>query len=271
MIIYNGIELTKKLIPVADSYMRGLKENWYSQTQKIVSNDNFIQMADAWFKSSKLVTMHNWDQFPCIDTIMGNTHFIESFIMKHGWDNFQVLPEDYGYYAMMGKFGTEPGNLTPNIPLIVSLPNWKYADIRPDWSDVLKECEEKNIDIHIDFAWATTARDIEFDVGHPCIKSFAMSMSKYNMQWNRVGLRWSKQRTMDSITMFNHYYGDVNSGIMSCGAYMINNLPRDYIWNTHGKQYDDLCAKHNLIKTKMLHVVKIPGEEYPNGIGHVFK
>ena len=82
MIIYNGIELTKKLIPVADSYMRGLKENWYSQTQKIVSNDNFIQMADAWFKSSKLVTMHNWDQFPCIDTIMGNTHFIESFIMK---------------------------------------------------------------------------------------------------------------------------------------------------------------------------------------------
>lgn len=270
MITYNGIELNERLIPVADSYMQGLKHNWYVQSQKSVDNDTFMHLADQWFKSSKLVNIHNWDQFPCTDTIMGNTHFIESFVMKHGWDGFQLLPEDYGYYAMMGKFGTEPGNLRPGIPLIISLPNWKYADIRPEWNDVLKECEEKNIDIHIDFAWITTARDIEFDVGHPCIKSFAMSMSKYNMQWNRIGLRWSKQRTMDSITMFNHYYGDVNSGIMSCGAYMINHLPRDYVWDTYGKKYDQLCNDHNLIKTKMLHVVKIPGNEYPNGFGHMF-
>lgn len=268
MITHNGIELNERLIPVADEHMMSLKHSWYTQSQKTVNNETFIATADQWFKSSKLVNLHGWDQYPCIDITLGNTHYIESFIIKHGWDNFQLLPEDYGYYAMMGKFGTEAGNLTPNMPLIVSLPNWKYADIRPEWDDVLKECEEKNIDIHIDFAWLTTARDINFDIGHPCIKSFAMSMSKYNMQWNRIGLRWSKQRTMDSITMFNHYYGDVNNGIISCGAYMMNNLPRDYVWNTYGEKYNQLCNEYDLIKTKMLHVVRIPGDEYPKGIGH---
>ena len=269
LITYNGIKLNERLIPVTDAYMMSLKQNWYTQSQKMVEKAAFSSTADAWFKSSKLVNLHGWNQFPCVDVTMGNTHYIESFVLKYGWDNFQLLPEDYGYYAMMGKFGTHPGELTPNMPLIVSLPNWKYADIRPEWNNVLTECEEKNIDIHIDFAWLTTARDINFDIGHPNIKSFAMSMSKYNMQWNRVGLRWSKQRTMDSITMFNHYYGDVNSGIISCGAYMMNNLPRDYVWDTYGEKYDSLCQEHNLIKTKMLHVAKIPGDDYPKGIGHL--
>lgn len=269
MMEYNGIQLNEKLIPILDKYMWELKKRWYADWHQQVTKDRFVSMADEWFKSSKLVNIHGWAEFPCADVIMGNTHYIESFIMKQGWDNFQVLPEDYGYYGMMGKFGTEAGNLTPNMPLIVSLPNWKYADIRPEWDDVLKECEEKNIDIHIDFAWLTTSRDIDFDVGHPCIKSFAMSMSKYNMQWNRVGLRWTKQRTMDSVTMFNHYYGDVNSGIMSCGAYMIAKLPRDYAWDTYGEKYDTLCDNHNLIKTKIIHTVKIPGDDYPKGVGHL--
>ena len=72
---------------------------------------------------------------------MGCTHYIESLVSKHSW-NIQILPKDYAYYQVMGKQPTNPGELTPNIPLIVSLPNWYYGD-RPDWESVLKECEEK--------------------------------------------------------------------------------------------------------------------------------
>ena len=98
-----------------------------------------------------------------------------------------------------------------------------------------------------------------------------MSMSKYNMQWNRIGLRWSKQRTMDSITIFNFYYGEVNNNIISCGAYMLDNIPRDYVWDTYGKKYNSLCENHNLIKTKLLHVVQTPDDNYPKGIGHLLE
>jgi len=269
MIDYNGIQLNEKLIPVVDTYMQELKANWYNKSQTTVSNNDFVPIADEWFKSTRINNLQGWDQFPCQDIILGCTHYIESIVLKYGWDGFQILPEDYAYYGLMGKFGVDVGNLAPNVPLLVSLPNWKYSDLRPEWTAVLQECEEKNIDIHIDMAWIITAKDIEIDLGHPNIKSFAMSMSKYNMEWNRIGLRWSKQRTMDSITIFNHYYGNVNNGTVSCGAYMLKNIPRDYVWNTYDAKYDSLCEDHDLVKTKLLHVARIPGNDYPNGISHL--
>lgn len=269
MIEFNGIKLNEKLIPIVDSKMLNLKKNWYKNLHREYTKDFFMSTANYWFKSSSLNTITGWDQFPCVDIITGCTNFIESFVIKYGWNNFQILPDEYSYYSLMGKQYTLPGNLSPNVPLILSLPNFKYGDIRPDWDNLLIECSEKNIDIHIDFAWMTVAKNISIDVGHPCIKSFAMSLSKYNMQWNRIGLRWSRQRTMDSITIMNHYYGDVNSGIMNCGMYIMKNLPRDYIWNTYGDQYDNLCETYGLIKTKLAHAVHIPNDPYLKGIAHL--
>jgi len=269
VIMYSKDQITKKLIPVNDSYLRSLKDQWFQGRHPAIDQREFINKANEWFRSTKINDIQGWDQFTCVDVIMGCTHYIESFILKNGWEGMQILPDEYGYYGMMGKFGNEIGNLEPNIPLIVSLPNFKYADIRPCWEELLKECEQKNIDIHIDFAWITTARDIQIDVGHPNIKSFAMSMSKYAMQWNRIGLRWSRQRTMDSITIFNHYYGDVNNALMRCGAYMIENLPRDYGWNTYKSKHFDICTQLGLESTKLLHVAREPGQEYPVGIGNI--
>ena len=44
----------------------------------------------------------------------------------------------------MGKKARQVGQLEPGRPLIVSLPNFYYGD-RPDWQEVLKECEQKDI------------------------------------------------------------------------------------------------------------------------------
>ena len=267
--MYTKDQITKKLVPVNDSYLKSLKEQWFQGSHPIVGQDEFIGKANEWFRSTKINDIQGWNEFTCVDAIMGCTHYIESFVLKHGWEGMQILPDEYGYYGMMGKFGNEVGDLKPNTPLIVSLPNWKYADIRPQWQEILRECEQKNIDIHIDFAWITTARDIQIDLTHPNIKSFAMSMSKYAMQWNRIGLRWSRQRTMDSITIFNHYYGDVNSALMSCGAYMMERLPRDYGWDTYKNKHFEICQQLALESTKLLHVAKAPGQEHPVGIGNI--
>jgi hypothetical protein len=50
---------------------------------------------------------------------------------------------------------------------------------------------------------------------------------------------------------------------------MLNNISRDYVWDTYGTKYDSLCENYNLIKTKLAHVARIPGNEYPSGIGHL--
>ena len=267
--MYSKEQLTKKLLPINDLFLRRLKNDWFANSHPVVTNQQFIGPATEWFRSTKLNNLEGWNYFPCVDVIMGCTHYIEAFVLKYGWNGIQILPEEYGYYGMMGKHGTLPGELVPEMPLIVSLPNWKSAGIRSDWEDVLKECEAKKIDIHIDFAWITTAKNINIDLNHPQIKSFAMSMSKYAMQWNRIGLRWTKQRTMDSITIFNQYYGDVNSALTSCGAFMIDNIPRDYGWNTYRKVHHDICKQVGAHPTNLVHAIQMPGEDRPSGIGQM--
>lgn len=262
-------DVTEKLFQINTPYIRNLKANWFAHGHPVVNYNNFIPQADEWFKSTKLNQLHGWGDYPCIDVILGCTHFFESLIIKHGWNGVQILPGEYAYYGLMGKHGTEVGSLLPNVPLIISLPNWKYADIHPQWADILTECQAKNIDIHIDMAWFTAARDIQLDVAHPCIKSFAMSFSKYSMEWNRVGLRWSRQRTMDSVTIFNKFTCDANTALTSGGSYIMNNLDRDYGWNTLGELHYKVCADLDLRPSKIIHVAHAKDNGQVLGIGNI--
>jgi len=260
------LDLSHKLLPIEDNYILDLKQRWFEGSHSHILLDAYINAASDWFKSTKLNQLDGWDEFPCTDAIMGCTHFIEAFILKYGWNGFQILDNEYAYYRLMGKHSTSIDQLESGKPLIVSLPNWKTGDFPNEWNKVLQVCEQKDIDIHIDFAWITTAQDINMDLDHPNIKSFAMSMSKYAMQWNRIGVRWSRQRTMDSISIFNHYYGDVNTSLASCGMFMLENIPRDYGWDTYREKYRSLCEQWDLVPTKLIQVVRRHNEDLPYGI-----
>ena len=244
-------DLDKLLLPLQDDHLVGLKKSWYNDPQQSVGHNEFIDRASSWFKETKINNLEGWDKFPCIDIIMGCTHFIESNISK--W-NVQILDREYAYYTVMGKKAKQVGQLDPGRPLIVSLPNFYYGD-RPDWQEVLKECEQKDIDIHIDCAWLTAAKGFNFNFDHPNIKSFAMSMSKYNFTWNRIGLRWSRQRTMDSCSLISAQkkYNELTT---ACGSYMMDNIPRDYGWETYGQLNKQICDKLGLEPTMFFYVVK---------------
>lgn len=245
--------LDKKLEPVNDEYMKSLKDSWYRDPQQRISHNKFSEKATEWFLSTKLNDLQGVDKFPHVDVIMGCTHFIESFVSKNKW-KIQILEREYAYYSLMGQRSTSVGNLLPGVPLIVSLPNYYYGD-RPDWPEVLKECEQKDIDVHVDCAWLTAAKGFNMDFDHPNIKSFAMSMSKYNMSWNRIGLRWSRQRTMDSCTLINAQmkYNELTS---ACGSYMMDHLPRDYGWDKYGDAIEKICKHLDLIPTMHFYLVK---------------
>ena len=246
-------DLDTTLHAIEDNHLSDLKRAWYDESQKPVSHNAFVDKATTWFKSTKVNNLQGWDKFPCVDVIMGCTHFIESLTGKKKW-NIQILGKEYAYYTLMGKKHTEPGNLEPGVPLIVSLPNYYYGQ-RPEWQEVLKECESKEIDIHIDCAWVTAAKGFDFNFDHPNIKSFAMSMSKYNFTWNRIGLRWSKQRTMDSCTLLStqRKYNELTT---ACGSFMMDNISRDYGWEKYGKLNQQICDKLGLEPTMFFYVVK---------------
>jgi len=243
----------KTLHPVNDEYLQQLRKRFYEEPKSDISHNKFVDKATEWFLSTKINTIKGMEKFPCVDVIMGCTHFIESFVSKNKW-NVQILEREYAYYSLMGKSPTQVGQLEAGVPLIISLPNYYYGS-RPEWKKVLKECEDKNIDIHIDCAWLTAAKGFTLDFDHPNIKSFAMSMSKYNMSWNRIGLRWSKQRTMDSCTLISTQkkYNELTT---ACGSFMMDNLPRDYGWEKYSSAIDIICKKFDLEPTMCFYLVK---------------
>jgi hypothetical protein len=248
-------ELTKILHPISDSFLKSLKIKWFEKNHENPDRKKFIGLAEDWFKSSKINSLYGFDAFPCKDIIIGCTNFIESICLKNAW-NIQILPFEYSYYSIMGIKSTNPGDLKKNVPLLVSIPSWKYCDVIPFWDDVLEECEEKNIDIHLDGCWFHSARRIEFDFDHPNIKSFGMSMSKgLDLTWNRIGLRWSRQKTIDSITLLNHN-NMYNENLTACGYFLMNNLDKDYAWNTHGKAHKELAEKYSMQETNSIHVLR---------------
>lgn len=257
--------LTKNFPPLYDAHLQNVHDQWFAESHPVVPNQQFMPMLNEWFQSTRVNDLQGWASLPCVDITMGNTHYIESLVIRHGWDGFQILTDEYTYYSFNGKWGTEVGNLEPGKPLIITLPHYKWAGVRPQWPDVLRECEAKNIDIHIDMAWVTLAKNVNIDFSHPNIQSVGMSISKYAMQWNRIGLRYSKQRTMDSITMFNHFYHpNTNSAISSCGAFAISQISRDYGWETYREPYYDICNTLDLTPTDLIHVVK--DQDTPVGI-----
>jgi len=269
--IWDHNKLTNTFIPLTDDYLKRIRSEWFERSHPVVTNQQLIPALNKWFQTTRVNDLQGWASLPCIDITMGNTHYIESFVIRNGWDGFQVLTDEYAYYSFNGKWGVEPGNLEPNKPLIITIPHYKWAGVRPQWLDILRECEQKNIDIHIDMAWCTLSKNVAIDFGHPNIQSVGMSISKYSMQWNRIGLRYSKQRTMDSITMFNHYYQpDTNSSLSSCGAYAIDRIPRDYSWTTYGTSHSDICKSLNLVETDLVHVVKLQ-DGTPMGITNLLR
>lgn len=263
-------KVTDKLFTISGAHTNRLKKSWFEGGHPEISYREFVPRAKEWFTGSKINDITGWTEFPNVDVTMGCTHYIESFILKYGWDGFQILKNEYAYYTLMGKHGIELDELEPRKPLIITMPHWTYCDIRPEWKDLLKICETKNIDIHIDMAWMIMARDINLDLAHPCIKSIGMSMSKFDLQWSRVGLRWSRQKTMDSVTIFNDYYKNTNTVMTSVGGYYMDNLSRDYAWETYGWAHRDICKQLDLVPTKIIHVVK-DHDNNSLGIGNLLR
>jgi len=258
-------ELTTVLHTLEDAHISSIKEKWFCGVQKETTPKDFLPNAQEWFTKTKQIDIQNWHVMKHVDLMYGCTHFIENFCLKHKW-NIQILPTEYPYYQAMGMMPTQPGNLKPGVPLIVSLPNHHYADLVEGWDNILLECEQKQIPIEIDGAYMLSAKDISIDLAHPCIQSIGMSLTKYGFGWNRVGVRWSKKKTMDSILIFNNR-PKMQGNVVSCGQFIIDNIDRDYGWNTYGQHYDAYVKNNDLIGTKIIHIVKdTEGNNY--GIGN---
>ena len=227
---------------------------------------NFKHEMTKWLFSSKLNTLSGFEFFNRVDIINGCTQFIDSNYMK---GPVQVLQGDYKYHHRLGNWGRTPGGLTPKIPLVIAMPFPSTGAVHNQMTEILDEAQDKGISVHVDGAWLTCCRGINFDLSHPSIKSIGISLSKgLGLGWNRIGLRWTKETNPDSITIMNDFDMNLRATAM-IGLHFIRNLPPDYLWNTHGDKYYKICKDFNLTPTNSIYLALRNGQ--PVGVSPLIR
>ena len=215
--------------------------------------DNFKNEAEQWITNSKVNSLLGLNEFIRKDIIIGCTQFIDTIYMK---GSVQVLKGDYRYHSRLNPdiVYSVPGYLREGIPLIIAMPFPSIGAPHSQMKEILDESFENSIPVHIDGAWITCCRDIEFDFSHPAIQSVGISLSKgLGLGWNRIGLRWTRETKADAITIMNDFRMN-NRALAMIGLHFIRNFEPDYLWNKHGANYYKVCEDFNLTPTKSIYL-----------------
>ena len=234
--------------------------------QNIISNNNlyqgttlystFIESSQEYFLSSKINLLSGLDSMTSTDIILGCHHFIDNLILKHGLNNLQIFEHDYKYDSRLVPTisYSKVGELVPEKPVLIAAPFPGALGLHSDWAEILDECDQKKIPVHIDGAWLSSAKDIHLDLTRTCIQSIGISLSKgLGLHWNRVGVRWSKtQDPTDSITIMNKF-NMIPEAVVRIGMSALNTVPIDYLWNKYEKQYQQICRELFLRPSKIIH------------------
>ncbi len=230
--------------------------------------DNFKTETEQWILASPFNDLKGLDSFGRKDIIIGCTQFIDTIYMN---GPVQVLSNDYRYHDRL-KLAIgfkDVGSLIPDVPLIIALPFPSLGRIHPNMEEILDECTKKNIPVHIDGAWITCSRAINFNFDHPAVVSVAISLSKgLGLGWNRIGLRWTKETKPDAITIMNDFHMN-NRALAMIGLHFVRNLPSDYLWLTHGEHYYKVCRDFELTPTRSIHLALRNGQ--PVGISPLIR
>lgn len=221
--------------------------------------DTFIQ----WLNNHKYSTFNGLNAFPRHDIINGCTQFIDDLYQRCG--TLQIFENDYKYHWRLNPniVYTTIDTLDPTKELLISMPFPFYGDIHPDMSVILDRCYELKIPVHIDGAWISCIRDIEFNFDHPAIQTIGISLSKGGMGGNRIGLRFARTTPTGAVTIMNDF--NMNSqALVSMGIKFMEELGPEYFWTQYKDHYAKVCKDFNLKPTKAIHLASKDGK--PIGI-----
>lgn len=247
--------------PMYSSNINKFYDNFYKHNPVHTPDldQQFKNVFVKWLNNHKFSTFKGLDAFTRHDIINGCTQFIDDLYQRCG--TLQTFENDYKYHWRLNndiEYATVD-TLDPNKELLISMPFPFYGDVHPDMKKILDAAHEKNIPVHIDGAWISCIRDIEFDFDHPAIQTVGISLSKGGMGGNRIGLRFARKTPEGAVTIMNDF--NMNSqSLVSMGIKFMEELGPEYFWTQYKDHYDKVCEDFDLQPTKAIHLASKNGK-----------
>ena len=253
--------LTNHLPPLTDSTVQTVAKQSLTieldtQRWNSYNYDSLMELSVNQILAHRYNTIVGLENYPCIDIVQGNQHYIDSLLIQYGVHGVQTFEHDYGYYRKVTPNieYARVGNLIFDKPLIIAAPMPGYMGLHPQWNDILDECDQKGIDVHVDGAWWCCSHGLSVDLNRDCIKSFSVSLSKaLDLGWNRVAVRWRKFETADNANlMYEHRM--ISQASLEVSRYHLEQLPVDYFVEKYLEDYNRIVKELRLRPGKIIHV-----------------
>ena len=246
--------------PMYDRKIRNLYGSVYKKNlvdSADIINDfkaSFIDYLDG----HSLSNLRGYRAFERLDICIGCTHFIDDLYQRCGQHRVMVFKNEYKYHWRLNNNieYVSVNTLDPNKELLISMPFPAHGDVHPQMTEILDRCAQLGIPVHIDGAWVSCSRQLDFDFNHPAIQTFAISLSKGGLGNDRIALRFARARPEGAISIMNDFNMNCQSLIHIGLAYM-NEIGPEYFWKKYHSAYEKICQDFNLIPTKAIHVAKI--------------
>ena len=197
-----------------------------------------------WITSTQLNTIKGLEQFETVGFSNGTTEAFDKFRIRHRNKRLRVLHDEYLYHKLyLGAENiTSLSSLAHGDAVIISAPYARTGEIHPIMSDLLCECDAKDIPVLIDCAYYGLCGNLTFDFDHPCIEDIAFSLSKvFGTSYYRIGIRFSRNTT-DSLADFGAN-GYVNRLAAAIGCDLLDRYDPDYLYTTYRSTQVDFCEQ----------------------------
>lgn len=243
--------------PMYSNKINEFYDSFYKENP--VHTDNldtiFKETFVKWLKNHQYSKFDGIDSFKRLDIINGCTQYIDDLYQRCG--TLQTFENDYKYHWRLNnniKYASID-TLDSTKELLISMPFPFYGDIHPDMNVILDQCYKLKIPVHIDSAWISCIRDIEFNFDHPAIQTFGISLSKGGLGGNRIGIRFSRNTPEGAITIMNDF--NMNSqALVSMGIKFMETLGPEYFWRIYNDSYNKVINDFNLLPTKAIHLAR---------------
>jgi hypothetical protein len=243
--------------PMYSSHINKFYDNFYKENPIHTENldEIFKNKFVDWLVSHEYSTFSGIESFGRRDIINGCTQYIDDLYQRCG--ELQTFENDYKYHWRLNpniKY-TTIDTLDPTKELLISMPFPYYGDIHPDMDTILDHCHSLNIPVHIDGAWISCIKDINFNFDHPAIQTIGISLSKGGLGGNRIGLRFARKTPTGAVTIMNDF--NMNSqALVSMGIKFMNDVGPEYFWKTYEDAYQQVITDFDLTPTKAIHLAR---------------